>query len=68
MHFNPMGKKKSHGRILREESKEQHLNTVPKSCSCIYIYIYIDYEMERISSKNEGFPSHLFHNVNIVVN
>ena len=65
MHFNPMRKKKSHGRILREEPKEQHLNTVRKSCSYIYIYIYIDHEMERISSKNEGFPSHAFHNVTL---
>ena len=26
-------RKKPHGRILREEPKKQHLNTVPKSCS-----------------------------------
>ena len=25
-------RKKSHNRILREELKEQYLNTVPKSC------------------------------------
>ena len=25
-------RKKSHDRILREELKEQHLNTIPKSC------------------------------------
>ena len=25
-------RKKPHDRILREESKEQYLNTVPKSC------------------------------------
>ena len=33
--------KNPHSRILKEEPKEQHLSTVPKSCSYIYIYIYI---------------------------
>ena len=32
-------RKNLHGRILKEESKEQHLSTVSKSCSYIYIYI-----------------------------
>ena len=31
-------RKNLHGRILKEESKEQHLSTVSKSCSYIYIY------------------------------
>ena len=33
-------RKNSHSRILKEESKEQHLSTVLKSYSFIYIYIY----------------------------
>ena len=39
-------RKNSHSRLLRGEPKEQHLNTVHKSCSLslslsLYIYIYI---------------------------
>ena len=30
-------RKNSHGRILKGESKEQYLGTVPKSCLIIYI-------------------------------
>ena len=33
----PSIRKKSHDRILREESKEQHLNTIHKSCS-LFLY------------------------------
>ena len=33
-------RKKPHGRILREEPKEQHLNTVPKFCPFILFYIF----------------------------
>jgi len=29
----PSRRKKPHDRILREKSKKQHLNIVPKSCS-----------------------------------
>ena len=36
-------RKNLHGRILKRESKEQHLSTVSKSCSYIYIYIYMRY-------------------------
>ena len=32
-------RKNLHGRILKGESKEQHLSTVSKSCSYIYIYM-----------------------------
>ena len=45
IHFHPK-RKNSHGRILKRESKEQHVSTIPKSCSLslslsLYIYIYI---------------------------
>ena len=36
-------RKKPHGKILKEEPKEQYLNIIPKSLSLslsIYIYIY----------------------------
>ena len=29
----PFMRKKSHGKILKDEPKEQHLNTIHKSCS-----------------------------------
>ena len=32
-------RKNSHGRILEGEPKEQHLNTVPKSCSFFTIQL-----------------------------
>ena len=31
-------RKNLHDRILKEEPKEQHLSTVPKSCSNIYTF------------------------------
>ena len=36
-------RKNPHDKILKYEFKEQHLNTVHKSClyMCVYIYIYI---------------------------
>ena len=39
-------RKNSHGRILKSEPKEHHLNSVPKSCYT-YIYIYRERERER---------------------
>ena len=32
-------RKNPHYKILKEESKEQHLSTVPKSCSIIKGYV-----------------------------
>ena len=34
-------RKNPYDKILKKESKEQHINIVPKSYSYIYIYIYI---------------------------
>ena len=34
-------RKNPHGKILKEEPKEQHLNTVPKCCPIIIIIIII---------------------------
>ena len=44
-------RKNSHNRILKEESKEQHLSTVHKSYSFIYIYIYIYGTSKKIKFK-----------------
>ena len=45
-------RKKSHGTILRDEPKEQHLSTVYKSCSNIYIYIYIPFYIPNTHFEN----------------
>ena len=36
-------RKKPHGRILRGEPKEQHLSSVPKSCSSSIIPLFIKF-------------------------
>ena len=38
-------RKNPHGRILKWELKEQHLNTVPKSCSYININSIQEYNI-----------------------
>ena len=40
-------KKNPHGRILKREPKQHHLNTVPKSCS----YIYVSYNIGKIGKR-----------------
>ena len=37
-------RKNLYGRIIREQPKEQHLNTVPKSCSFHYIWFHANYK------------------------
>ena len=65
MHFHSM-RKNLHGKILKWESKEHHLSTIPKSCSlskpCFYhymsdalcIHIFLWFPLRVISSINSS--------------